>query len=322
MKKILTNNIKLILILLSTYIIAQDKVDIVIYSMNRPMQVYALLESIYENVLNTGNIYILYRTSDNSFEQGYQEVKKTFPKVYFVKQDHGLNGSDFKPLNLQCAFESPHDYVSFVVDDCIVKEPVDLADCIAALKKVDNSFAFFLRLGRNITECYSLKINTPPPCNKYSNNIYIWQFKTGMKDTSGWDALTLGDWNFATTVDFCIFRKSEIRQFFETHDYLNLSYEGQWWEEFKNNPQNMEKYGICFEKSKIVNVCVNIANDLSANLNQFSQDWQKKMLQFSTTNLLKKFIEGFKIDIKDIYKINNSAPHVEYEYRFIQRVHV
>ncbi len=46
---------------------------------------------------------------------------------------------------------------------------------------------------------------------------------------------------------------------------------------------------------------------------------KRKMNDFSTENLLKKFNEGLKINIDDFYQIKNKAPHMEYEYNFIKR---
>ncbi len=312
-------NKKTLFLLLLFHSLSFSYVDLVIYSMNRPMQVYALLESIKSNIQGAGQIYVLFRASDETFAFGYQEVRKYFPEVFFVQQDHALDGNDFKELHFKCAFESPHDYVSFIVDDCIVKEPVNLCECTKALETIQNSFGFFLRLGRDIAECYQSKTKTPPPCVYSEDKFYVWQFKTAMKDVPGWGALTLGDWNFATSNDFSIYRKRDIRPFFEHCDYKNTSYESAWWYDFRSKQENMEKLGICFKTSKIVNVCVNIANDTMANWGQFSIHWQKKLQEYSVNSLLKKFMDGYKIDIQDISRVKHAAPHVEYEYKFIER---
>ena len=52
--------------------------DFVIFSYNRPLQLYAFLESIEKYVAGIGSIQVIYRVSDDSYEEGYKVVKKEF----------------------------------------------------------------------------------------------------------------------------------------------------------------------------------------------------------------------------------------------------
>lgn len=60
-----------------------DKTDLIIFSYDRPMQLYALLESVEQYVTGAENICVVYRASDERFEQSYQSVKEDFDKVVF-----------------------------------------------------------------------------------------------------------------------------------------------------------------------------------------------------------------------------------------------
>ena len=55
------------------------------------------------------------------------------------------------------------------------------------------------------------------------------------------------------------------------------------------------------------------------NWGQFSQQWAEKREEYTPEKLLLKFNQGFKIDIKKFYKINNNGPHIESEFEFIPR---
>ena len=122
--------------------------DLIIFSFNRPMQLYAVLECTHKYFANLNNTYVLYRTSSQSYENAYDEIKIIFNQVHFVKQGNNPR-ADFKPLLLQCFFDSPAEYIMFSVDDDIVRDFVDIAECIDAMEKFD-AYGFYLKLGENI----------------------------------------------------------------------------------------------------------------------------------------------------------------------------
>ena len=75
-----------------------EKADLIIFSYNRPLQLYALLESVQKDVTGLGETTVLYR-ADGPFAAGYEKVKAAYPQVQFRAQ--GIDpASDFKPLTL------------------------------------------------------------------------------------------------------------------------------------------------------------------------------------------------------------------------------
>jgi hypothetical protein len=131
-----------------------QKADLVIFSFNRPLQLYALLESLEKHCQGISETHVIYRASDDTFDCGYRLVMEDFNHVHYHKQGENPQ-QDFKPLTLHGAFESPSNYIIFAVDDIVVKESVDLTQCICALEKY-NAYGFYLRLGKNLTQCYTL----------------------------------------------------------------------------------------------------------------------------------------------------------------------
>ena len=116
-------------------------VDIVIFSYDRPIQLYALLESIEQNITpkNSYNLHILVRASKEDFKKGYQIVSHRFPSAkYFYESNNAIlsklpkfiNNLNLISMPLEKPFydatfntsisQSP--YVIFAVDDIIVTD--------------------------------------------------------------------------------------------------------------------------------------------------------------------------------------------------------
>lgn len=275
------------------------KTDLVIFSYNRPLQLFSLLESISTYCIGVGEVHIVYRTSNTTYDHAYETIKAQFPATLFHKEN---DPEEFFNFVTACAFKSPHQYVSFVVDDVIVKDKIDLKECIYQLETT-GAYAFFLRLGLNISYCYMQKKEVPiPPGRIIDNCVYEWRYKDG-----------LGDWAFPNNFDMTIYRKKDI----EAHIRSLNPKHGIFFENFWNKFAPMNRSGICFKQSKIVNVSINTV--CGANMWQFSSYWREKMHEFSPEELLKKFLAGNKIDLTTLHQIDNKAPHIEWIPIFAER---
>lgn len=270
--------------------------DIVIFSYNRPLQLYALLESIDKHFSNFNKIKVIFR-SDELYLNSYKEVQHFFPKVIYFAQGNNPGG-DFKQLTLKASFqESTSDYIVFAVDDIVVKRDVDLAYCAQCLEDY-HAYGFFLRLGKNLSYCYSINRNQPVPSLKeVSSGVFSWNFNKAYLD-----------WAYPHTVDMTIFRKEDIKQ-----DFLNMQYttpnrlEGAW---SVTARKIMHKTGLCFAESKIVNLP----------LNRVQNDFNNRATNFMTpVQLLEVFKEGLKMDIKPIEQLSVTAAHMDYSPTFVKR---
>lgn len=163
--------------------------DLVVFSYNRPLQLYAFLESLERYTTGLNHTTIIYRADDNNFEKGYEIVKERF-YVYDYKKQGSDPKADFKPLTIESSYfsdtESP--YILYAVDDIIVKDYIDLKECALLLEK-HNGYAFYLRLGRHLSYCYSLNQDQPlPPGIMTEPNVFKWIFYDGSGD---WGILIL-----------------------------------------------------------------------------------------------------------------------------------
>jgi len=273
------------------------KADLVAFSYNRPLQLYALLESLDHYVTGLEEVHVIYRTSDAAYEKAYQEVIKAFPFVIFHKQGKQPR-QDFKPLTLAASFESPSKYILFAVDDIIVKDFIDIEKSIKLLEET-GAYGFYFRLGHNLGWCYLKNISQQlPQLTKINNNVYSWVLKAGHYD-----------WGYPHTVDMTLYRKKDIEHDFKIINYYNPNTLEGYWAQRIQKIKNENKTGLCYKKTNIVNIP----------LNKVSRYNNRHMNLLSTQELLKIFNQKLKIDIKLLYKIKNKSAHIHYVPNFIKR---
>ncbi len=274
-----------------------DKADLIIFSFDRPLQLYALLESVEKYMIGLSSIQVIYRASTDNFEQAYQTVKADFSSVSFTRQGSNPR-ADFKPLTVHALTQSPSAYVLFAVDDIIVTDHIDCKACIHALDKY-NAYGFYLRMGKNLTECYAMnRAQQLPQFQEVESGILQWCF-----------AQSELDWNYPHTVDMTLYRKKDIESQFKQMQYwapnpLEATWAGR-------AGHIMHRTGLCYAHTKMVNVP----------LNSVQLDFTNRNMEFMTSKqLLELFNQNKKIDISPLYRINNQAAHMAYAPTFVERM--
>lgn len=282
---------------IQTYQTERQGADVVIFSYDRPLQLYAMLESLYTYTTDINSVAVIYRTSNDRFTQAFTTVAIDFPEVTFL---HQQSIDDFKTLTINAIENSTSDYIVFAVDDNIIKDTVSLAECIEWLEKT-NAYGFYLKLGTHLNYCYTEnKPQAVPPYQHINNTICSWKFKDGEKD-----------WNYPNTVDMTLYRKKDIIDIFNSLSYSNPNLlEGNWasrWIKY-GAPSD---FGLFYEKSKILNIPLNKVQTVFM-LN-------RDMDLYTPQELLEKFEAGYKMDITPLHHMENKAVHTEYAPTFIAR---
>ena len=220
-----------------------------------------------------------------------------FPEIFFVRQSRTHPHDDFKPLTLDIVFGSPSPYIIFAVDDIIVKDQADMSACIVALEKT-HAYGFYLRLGNHVCQCYMARSHQGvPPMLPVAENMYAWQFCTG-----------LYDWHYPQTVDMTLYRKEDIRSMFMSMCFRTPNtLEGTW---AASPGFDLKRIGLCYERSIVVNIP----------LSQVQRDWfgNRNMGWLTPAQLLEKFNQGLRIDIRSLIGINNISAHMEWIPSFYQ----
>lgn len=288
----------IILFFLWTYFVFSN-VDLIVFSYDRPMQLFAFLESTKKFVSGLGKLSIIYRCSDKNYEEAYLKVFDSFAdlKINCIKQIE-IDKSDFKPILLNVLKNGPSKYLYMAVDDIIVTDFIDLDYCVHLMEKSENKFrhifGFYLRLGQNIILDYAGNPCSLPKFEKFKNSL-IWNIKKSK-----------GYWEYPNSVDCIIYKKEEIIPQIEKVNFNSPNtFEGQWNVDFFNNRSN---YAICYEFSKIINIPINLVqNDIrNFHLNLYSK-----------YELLYKFNNGYKIKIDNFDFIRPNKCHMDLNYDFI-----
>lgn len=270
-------------------------VDVVFFSYDRPLQLELALRSFNRFVTGAGNVAVIYRASAEPYQKAYEQLQQTFPGVQFVAQGTQPK-KDFKPLTEHCAFNTPSKYILFAVDDNVVKEPIDLAACVELLEKY-HAYGFYLRMGLHLTDCYTMSCKQPlPPFQEREPGVYSWNFLQGF-----------ADWGYPNSVDMTLYRKRDIKNIITSLQYENPNtLELQW----ASNPASRSKIGLCFARTKMVNLPLNKVQDSWNNRNE-------NLLQ--PAEQLEKFNAGLVIDLEPLCGITNKSAHMGYVPTFVLR---
>lgn len=269
----------------------EDHADLLVFSYDRPLQLYALLESVQQQIKGIHQIVVLYRTSSGEYLTAYQEVQRSFPSVQFVLQSQE---NDFQPLVTKILKDSSANFVLFAVDDIVVKDKFDLHECMAAMG-ITQAWGFFLGLSPHVDQCYMTQTKQGiPPLTPLTQNLFAWQFVAGAQD-----------WKYPNSLDMVLYRKQDIEK-----DFANLQFE---------NPNDLEEHwalksrkrriGLCYDNSKCVNLPINLVHASS----------NRHMNRYSTRELLEKFKKGLKMDVSPFLHITNHSRHVEADIAFTSR---
>jgi autotransporter strand-loop-strand O-heptosyltransferase len=122
-----------------------DKINVIVFSKDRPAQLDALLESIKQNSKGIQNLSVICKYSNEEFFKGYYLVATSHPKANFINQSETKS---LKPLLLQ-ALDPSKPYTMMLVDDDIFYRQMPF------IPELENNSTYSVRLGKNCTYCYA-----------------------------------------------------------------------------------------------------------------------------------------------------------------------
>lgn len=254
--------------------IQEQKADIVIFSQDRPLQLYASLESIQRYITGFERLTVLYTATDSQYSDGYEQLKQAFPQVSFISVQ-----SDFKKQVQAAVFHPSSQYVVLGDDTVLAKDFFDLKICMDQMEKT-KAYAFHLHLGRHIERF-------TPPSLPLSSGVYAWDLSVGE-----------GEWSQRTLTQ-TLFKKERLKAPFSQLKYKSAIELLQAWGQ-KDIPE--QTLGLYFERSKLLTLPMMATVREEGSLPN----------AFTAKELLAKFNQGLKLDIDPLYKIENGSPQLEY----------
>ena len=280
---------------------SQNNILGVVFSMDRAMQLHALLGSYVDNVHNRAKLSILYRATTEAHEIAYQEVFDEYQSVIetIIKQDIRQS---FRPHLNNILQSSSAEYLFFLVDDDLFIEKFDLVNFA-------NLTTFYsvpsMRMGLNLSKSYVVQKVQPLPA--------IVPFVSGNTIADSKDELTCWrwcngelDWGYPLSVDGHLFLRKEIMAFAANTEFDSPNtFEGNMQQHL---PQFSNRFGIGYEKSRMVNIPYNrVQNDVENIHANVHQDY-----------MLEKWQAGYRINRNSYYGMANESVHQEMPLNLLQ----
>lgn len=266
----------------------------IIFSMDRAMQLHALLGSYGDLVVNGPKVTIVYRVSNERHRNSYKGVFAEFSDLIreVVLQE---TRTEFKTIVIDVLSRTQERNVFFLVDDNMFIEPVDVSE----LSVHASTFAVpTLRLGENLERSYTVQKSQQTPSlmrHVVSSDIYdspidmlSWVWGSGELD-----------WGYPLSVDGHIFQRNEILAIAKAIDFDSPNtFEGTLQ---KFNFAFQWRLGVCYRKSKLINIPYN----------RVQSDFENIHGEIHQDEMLKMWEDGYRIDRTSYYGFVNESAHQE-----------
>jgi hypothetical protein len=267
----------------------------VIFSKDRPMQLYGLLDSYFRYVANPLPITVIYTYKDKNQKKAYLDVikyfKKNKTKINFIDEM-----SSFKDVLFGVLSKIREDKILFLVDDIIFIKSVDFN----IFKKINTkTHVLSLRHSPFLRKSFTTKTNhSPPSFNK-------WRFSDELLEFNWFESG--GEWSDPWSIDGQLLNTSEVLLISNCSNFrAPNSYEIAL-KAFNDIVKS--KKGLCFNESKILNLPINRVqnevNNISGNI--------------SVDSLLDKWNQGYCIDTSIFKGHVPLSTHEEHTIKLIKR---
>jgi len=267
----------------------------IVFSKDRAIQLYSLLESYLKFVINPCKLHILYNASNSEHLKTYKELEKIISKkTELIK--FCLEENTFKINLMDCISKVRSNNIFFLVDDILFLRSVDFD----IVRGIDSSnYTLSLRLSPQLKRSYTArKKHQLPNFRKSTMDSQLLEFSWTESDL---------EWSNHWSVDGHIFSTAEIKAISEISDFNGPnSYEG-----ILNTFDTIiiNRKGLCFEESIILNLPIN----------RVQNEFKNFSGQLSTEMLLSLWNQGSKINIDKFENYIPESTHEEHEIEFTSR---
>lgn len=266
----------------------------IIFSMDRAMQLHALLGSYRDHVVKGPRLTVIYRVTSDDHEKAYDAVFHEFADLIELAVRQATRES-FRELLIGALNSTDAKNVFFLVDDNMFIEPVDIQ---IFASHATTYCVPTLRLGENLNRSYTVqKSQMKPPLLKLdaaeaqhaaSSDLMLWCWNGGVLD-----------WGYPLSVDGHILQREEILAMAGAIEFNSPN-------TFEGNLQLFNtayqwRTGVCYKKSRLINIPYNkVQTDIENLHGEVHQDY-----------MLEKWNEGFRIDRCAYYGVDNESAHQE-----------
>ena len=268
----------------------------VVVSKDRALQLHALIHTYCELVSNPVKLIVIYSASTRAHLNAYVEVEELFlgcyPKIEFRKEV-----GNFRTTINSVLGDIETKNIFFLVDDIVFIRNVDLA---FSAELDTNRYILSLRHSPALTRSYTANENQKPPafvcCTTMPGLLKFAWFKKG------------NEWSDPWSLDGQILSTAEVRVMTRISNFdAPNTYEGV----LKTfNSMCVERQGLCYAESKILNLPINRVQNEVKNLSG----------NISPEFLLTKWNEGMQLDTAKLRSHIPRSPHEEHVLIFKKRI--
>lgn len=272
-----------------------DGLTCIVFSRNRAIQLYSLLESYQKFVKNPVDINVIYNASSKDHQSSYDELISMMKDLPFnlnlIKEKNS-----FRETLLDVFSKIKTKKIFFLTDDDIFIHDLNFDDF---LQINPQNMIVSLRHNTQINYSYTADANfKPPKFNVYKENSNLNEFKWF---ESGYE------WSDPWSVNGQIYLTAEVSVISKISSY-----------KFPNSYENALKFfnfmmigrkGLCFNESIIMNLPINIVQTEYKNLHG----------SLTADHLLAYWKKGFKLDIDILKNSKINSTHVNKAVNFKKR---
>lgn len=266
----------------------------IVFSKDRALQLHSLLCSLREKISTPVKLFILYATSSGRHADAYNQVLSIHQKDIAVT----IHEISFRDQLIELLGNIDTDRLFFLVDDIVILREISFG-MISGLSTI--SFVPSLRMAPHLDYCYTFaqKQSVPKEIENIisSNEFFCWRWKDGVFD-----------WRYPLSLDGNIFDTGEIKSIIESCSFKAPNSLESALQEYL--PIFLPRYGICWKKSRIINIPLNKVQEENNNVcGGCHQD-----------ELLKYWENGFEIDYERFFDIVNRSTHQEVDIYYKKRL--
>lgn len=258
--------------------------DLILFSKNRPIQLYSALESLAMYKCSVGKKIVFYRAENAFYKKGYEEVMQEFPEVqYFAEDDSGAFSSTIKDV----VDTSKAQYILLGEDQVVLKNALSLKNAIETLEKT-GAYGYYFAMGSNVE-------SVPDKLVFAGQGSFIWNFSDGIQE-----------WKDQYQIALSLYRKEDVKKFVDQVFCKNMQIFQTTWK--RQVPKNTAM-GACYRESLAL-LCPLQVTKLSS---------QTEISLYTEKELNDRLLEGYKIDIRNLHKMPNKTIAIEYYPQFVPR---
>lgn len=266
---------------------------LIVWSKDRACQLHLLLESLETLSLSKNDqldIEVIYRASNESFNDAYKKVNSIFGKVTFSEE------ASFQK-DTQSALNTDHQNIAFSTDDTVCFKTFSLDGL-----SLNEGDVFSLRLGLNtlVQDPYKGMVQTP--LNRYSKGIL------GGIPIISWNPLDYhpsSNYGYPGGLDLHIFNRKKIQGILGGRPFKNT------------NELEAILVGARLHFSSITSFKNSVAVNIPCN-NMSGITQSGEVYSYSTQYLNDLYLKGFKVNLSRIMSENFVGCHQEVKFNMVK----